>query len=198
MVTDGWQTIFAVTNAIRHRGDAATDIDIKKRFFCAVSALFLNRLSPSRKSKLLIASMLSTDGDSDRCFATFFYQANPTSVSSNRLWFGACLEILFTGIKHTLTDRRIQKTAFYDMKNAVLRAKNMGFWSKKRRVTKRKTPFYEQKTAVLRAKNAVFQGKNHWVIHQKVFRWVLLISTVKNLVIMGWLRINRTHLKLTL
>ncbi|MGM9709447.1 MAG: hypothetical protein ACI3ZB_07595, partial [Prevotella sp.] len=34
--------------------------------------LFPNRLSPSRKSKLLIASVLSTDGDSDRCFATFF------------------------------------------------------------------------------------------------------------------------------
>ena len=54
----------------RHRrGDAY----IKKRCFCAVSALFLNRLSPSRKNKLLIASMLPTDGDSDRCFATFFY-----------------------------------------------------------------------------------------------------------------------------
>ena len=64
-------------DAIRHRGDAATDIDIKKRFFCAVSALFPNRLSPLRKSKLLIASMLSTDGDSDRCFETFyFYQGN--------------------------------------------------------------------------------------------------------------------------
>ena len=47
------------------------DIDIKKRCFCAVSALFLNRLSPSRKSKLLIASMLSAGSDSDRCFATF-------------------------------------------------------------------------------------------------------------------------------
>ena len=67
-------------DAIRHRGDANS----KKRCFCAVSALFLNRLSPSRKSKLLIASMLSTDGDSDRCFATFFYS---TFVSSNRLWF---------------------------------------------------------------------------------------------------------------
>ena len=79
------------------------NIDIKKRCFFAVSALFSNRLSPSRKSKLLIASMLSTGSDSDRCFATFYlYQGNSTSVSSNRLWFGACLELLFTGIKHML------------------------------------------------------------------------------------------------
>ena len=65
-------------NAIRHRGDAY----IQKRFFCAVSALFSNRLSPSRKSKLLIASMLSTDGDSDRCFATFYFYS--TFACSNR------------------------------------------------------------------------------------------------------------------
>ena len=45
--------------------------------------------------------MLSTGGDSDRCFETFYlYQGNPTSVISNRLWFGECLEILFTDINH--------------------------------------------------------------------------------------------------
>ena len=89
-------------DAIRHRGDAYS----KKRCFCAVSALFPNRLSPSRKSKLLIASMLSTGGDSDRCFATFFYlyQGNSTAPIKPRF-------------SH-------QKTAFYNQKTAFLQPEN--------------------------------------------------------------------------
>ena len=74
----------------RHRrGDAY----IKKRFFCAVSALFLNRLSPSQKSKLLIASMLPTGGDSDRCFETFYY------YQGNSLGFAALLRENFRYFK---------------------------------------------------------------------------------------------------
>ena len=110
MVTDGWQTIFAVTNidiknAIRHRGDAY----IKNHFFYAVSALFLIHLSPPLKNKMLIASILPTDGDSDRCFATFL--------------FFLYIKVISSVIKRRFSTRKpmvfARKTAVFDSKNAV-------------------------------------------------------------------------------
>ena len=57
------------------------------------------------KSKLLIASMLSTGSDSDRCFATFyFYQGNSTAPIKPRF-------------SH-------QKTAFFTSENGVLQSEN--------------------------------------------------------------------------
>ena len=79
--------------------------------------------------------MLSTDGDSDRCFATFYlYQGNPTSVSSNRLWLGACLATLTTSnplakLLNKVIKPRFpnQKTAFFTSENGVLQSENRVF-----------------------------------------------------------------------
>ena len=104
----------------------------KKRCFCAVSALFPNRLSPSRKSKLLIASMLSTDGDSDRCFETFFYikaiqlplvqiDCGSERALNYCLPASSTCEILNKVIKRRFPNH---KTAFFTSENGVLQSEN--------------------------------------------------------------------------
>ena len=66
---------------------------IKKRVFCAVSALFLKRLSPSCKDNNLIDNGLKSRGDSDRCFENFlFFQMNSDMLAQSFPWreYGGC------------------------------------------------------------------------------------------------------------